>query len=1229
MGTPNNTIANHGTGPMTLHAGGGAQNINAPTYNAPTTYNFHYSQLGDGGHPRTNTPSVGDIVKWLNEFSCIDHAVRHAELQQVRTPGTGRNFLESDTFQGWKSRQYQTLWLEGIIGAGKSTLVSTVAEHLLNETRGTPESPSACVTIYFPDENEENISVIPLLASTLSQLFQQWSKREIPDVLAKEYRQRRPKGTCPSEDLLRRWIGVGCQRFQHVFLILDSLDHCPTQVRSVFTIAAREFPGTWQVLITSRLGVSVGRRFGTEQCVELTADFEDVRLYVDIFLKHNDELSILVDQAGAKTPGFREVLPARILRNARGMFLWVKEHMEHLAKQHTVTYLCDALKILPDVRTTAVANSLQRIETQDIFLQTLAKHVLSWVLYAVRPPTLDEVRHAFALNEVPYRADNVLEGYKLTSCCAGIVVMDKSTLILRTAHDSINSHIRTSSIVPKSQEERLELHNDIAQKCLAYMMSHDIVDPEVSKSLPFLKYAANHWFDHVMRTNSSAELEGLIINFLVDTAKVSATFRLREDLGNFYGVTGLHAVAWFNQISWASQLLAHIAPADKSRPAQTRRSTTPGYAASRGMQSKLRTVDATMTAAERDEVYLDTTCEPDGETALHWCAKYGRDTIAKLLLHHGADINALDANRNTALHVAVKCQHEAVVRLLVDSQEWKARTDIPNDKGLTPFQLAILFGLQGVARVLAQAKVDINIKDDQGCSLLHWVMHYTDKNQIETVEILLENGWDVNQQTVDGGTPLRRAAVYGSNHMVRMLLQHGAQIDLADTDGRTPLRWCVDYSYADKIKILLEHGAKVNTSCKEGVTPLMAAVQAAANNSNNHKTKIVWMLLETGHDRPNLNQQDLKDKWTALHYAFSSKQTSIAWLLVEQGARLHLRNHDGWTVLHLMANTDDHSAVWYLLQKGASTTIPDNMGRSPLHCAAIAGHQKSTCLLAERGVGMVDSEGMTALHWAAYYGYTRILEILLDNNADIDVKDNKGSTPLHRAIQGRHTEIVSGLVRRGANLNAQDENGATALHWAATDLHIETIQTLVEGNASVESQDKIGDTALHYFALAGRVDVVRVLQRREASVLNVQNKEGKTALHHAAAKGHNSVIDIMVGAKPNVNIQDRNGQTPLLLAIQQGSEKHAECVLMLVTQKPDLNLQDSSGKTALIYAAKRGDLKATVLFVHEGADTSIRDKLELTALHYAEEGSKMGSEEHNLIRSFLKSVSPSEAVSQS
>ena len=75
---------------------------------------------------------------------------------------------------------------------------------------------------------------------------------------------------------------------------------------------------------------------------------------------------------------------------------------------------------------------------------------------------------------------------------------------------------------------------------------------------------------------------------------------------------------------------------------------------------------------------------------------------------------------------------------------------------------------------------------------------------------------------------------------------------------------------------------------------------------------------------------------------------------------------------------------------------------------------------------------------AAYQGHIKIIELLIANGADIDLKNNNGDNPLILAAYQGHTVIVKVLIANGANVNTKNNNGDTPFVISAHQGHEKT-----------------------------------------------------------------------------------------------------------------------------------------------------------------------------------------------
>ncbi|GAM21984.1 hypothetical protein SAMD00019534_051590 [Acytostelium subglobosum LB1] len=84
-------------------------------------------------------------------------------------------------------------------------------------------------------------------------------------------------------------------------------------------------------------------------------------------------------------------------------------------------------------------------------------------------------------------------------------------------------------------------------------------------------------------------------------------------------------------------------------------------------------------------------------------------------------------------------------------------------------------------------------------------------------------------------------------------------------------------------------------------------------------------------------------------------------------------------------------------------------------------------------VKKLDGNQRNPCHWAADFGQTAVLELLITKKADFDGKDKYGITPLLAAIYENHAGAVALLLKHGANKNVTGPDGSTALEAATSE----------------------------------------------------------------------------------------------------------------------------------------------------------------------------------------------------
>jgi ankyrin repeat protein len=223
---------------------------------------------------------------------------------------------------------------------------------------------------------------------------------------------------------------------------------------------------------------------------------------------------------------------------------------------------------------------------------------------------------------------------------------------------------------------------------------------------------------------------------------------------------------------------------------------------------------------------------------------------------------------------------------------------------------------------------------------------------------------------------------------------------------------------------------------------------------------------------------------------------------------------------------------------------------------------------------------------------------LIEAGAEIDARDTDGSTALLYAAYQGDLAVVSALIAAGADVNAFNDYGANALQQAASAGDAALIARLLEGGADVESPNAEGQTALMAAARTGVVEAARVLVEHGADVNARESWGGQTALMWAAAQHQAAMIAYLIsaGADPNAQAAARDwerrvtseprikemlsgGFSPLLYAARQGC---TACARVLIEGGADPDLGDPDGVTPIIAALLNFRFDVALYLVEEG-----------------------------------------------
>ncbi|KAF3008558.1 hypothetical protein E8E13_006996 [Curvularia kusanoi] len=165
-----------------------------------------------------------------------------------------------------------------------------------------------------------------------------------------------------------------------------------------------------------------------------------------------------------------------------------------------------------------------------------------------------------------------------------------------------------------------------------------------------------------------------------------------------------------------------------------------------------------------------------------------------------------------------------------------------------------------------------------------------------------------------------------------------------------------------------------------------------------------------------------------------------------------------------------------------------------------------------------DLSGMTALHVAAFFGFTPLVERLLESSEsghreDIKVRDSWCNQPLHWAAEKGHDKVMQILLDHGADVNdGRQDLEWTPLMMAASQGQLKAMTMLLERHADINACAKDDGTALTLAIACGQTDAVAHLIKNHANP-NVTGPNLEPPLALAASTGNQSLVKMIMDAR--------------------------------------------------------------------------------------------------------------------
>ncbi|KAG8527048.1 uncharacterized protein KY384_008477 [Bacidia gigantensis] len=967
---------------------------------------------------RQKDDEMREIIQWL---SPLNFATRHQDIFSKHQEGTGQWFLDDDKFVQWKTGNSRLIWCPGVPGAGKTVLSSIVVDYLMNSFE---DDDIAVVGIYcdFKEFNQQSTS--KYLASLLQQMIIQHGS--IPDQIKDTYVAHSKKKTTPAFPEYLDLLKGQMQGFTRVYIVIDALDECTEAngVREELLEGILQMPTFTSIMITSRYIPVVEDSLQAALRLDISARDDDIHLHVRSRLAR--------EKTWARRIRLDSVLQTKIAKSiverASGMFLLAQLHISSIVRKHSKKDVENALRELPEGLSTTYDQILQRIDDQGEEDAVLAREVLSWLTFALRPLKVTVLQQALAIKPQgqSFDEDALIHDETILAVCAGIVVIDEESSVIHFVHYTTQEYfIKTRrSAFPTSPL-------NILTTCLTFLLFDQSTKEDM---MDLYIYVADNWGHHVRESPETPQVVDKIIAFLTDEARV------KQGSYPFHSMKNLHLAARFDLAMTMGRLL-ELDSADIN--IQDENGRTPLYYAAGA--DKGFVVNLLLT---RSDVQIDLASYYDGPP-LHHAIEAKQEDIARVLLERGVNPESKDTQGLRPIHKAIMFDPPATVKILLDR---KIDVTAMTNTGHTPLEMAMprdsLQKEKAAKSLWRDPEVTASTREYTPC-----------------LELLLNS---LTESEINRGDMLFEATKDGRPDIALILLNKGAQPSLKSKvyNQRIPLHWAAEKNFYQISELLIQHGSDVDSQDKRGFTPMHYAASAG------HE-EIVKLLL------PQMTSLDIKANHGITPHQCAQMQghQRITNMLLEAGASDTLIPESVLSDTYSIRRRHKDNLATRLSGKNATSDASAGEYKKyaeRLILASAQGDMEGVLLCLNKGVSVAERDHVhhkTALHWACENDHVDIAQVLLEKGSSLASQDQYGETPLHYAADSGCTEIVDILLQRGSDMSVKDDRERTALRCARDGYHVDTVKVMVRGwdgqREETEEMDKQGKSLAHWAAEIG------------------------------------------------------------------------------------------------------------------------------------------------------------------
>ncbi|RSL49714.1 hypothetical protein CEP54_012310 [Fusarium duplospermum] len=938
MFSPNTAAHNNSSGRQNLAFGNGDMNCVSDNGHQVNNYNQHTTftmppdllwpmvQVLIDPKSKDKEPYHAMLAKWLTQQSdqtSPGPRYHHLDILEKPTPGTGTWVLSTPEFERWRdgSSSYRFLFMLGILGSGKSMLISIIIDFLKKKYRERKDI--ICIDLLF-HKGEDKAPLVPnIWASLLLQLLQNQGPGGIANELMSEF-----------DKCLRGTYDLHPSRYLELFKaqaktfikgITDALNQLPRNLNKAYEHAVRQ----------------ISKKDADDRRLANHALTWIVHAKTDLIAEQIEDSFAFRENKGGPWEHYRprrgssvSVCAGLVVEDTtKGTLRLVHESVRHYLEGTDMIYANADLDMAKTCILCLLADkSPDKPETP--LLTYAANH---WTQHCSDDKHLDsntktqlqeffnnesKLERAFgAITDTPSQPVNGMTGlhaavfYNLTARArklikAGVQVNAQCSDGQTALHWAVSlgrlkfvKYLIHKGAKPNLRDRLGKAGGDTPiHKCLSSptLSNLDIVRSLVDGNASLVVKGARGLtpLSMAIRYGPTSVAE-LFINSQKD---------VNTELE--YGWTSLRELLYYGH-----QMVNSV---DKS--AKKNRNTS-----KEGWKSLKRAIDDhgqyLMRLLFRRGVDLNRPTKDNWLPLIH-AVKNGQAKHVQSFLNKQPDpanVNIRDPNNGwSPLRWAFFYKSDRIVRQLIE-----ADSDLKADlEGWTPLIEAVQNGDHDLVWLLLNKGAHPDTLDSKGWSALHYAI----KSKNKDIAWLLVTK-KASMETHAEGVPdfLELALSVNDLSTALLLHEHGANLHATDSSGMTALHRACNKGILAHVRFLLNLGAKISVKDAENFTPLHQSVLRDSE-------EVVNLLASRAQHPEDLDEQDGMGQ-TALLLATQLKKWTILNSLLRHGASCDVQDREGLTALHRAADQGFNDGLRLLVSQTGNVNLADNRGYTALHHA--------------------------------------------------------------------------------------------------------------------------------------------------------------------------------------------------------------------------------------------------------------------------------------------------------